>query len=267
MAIDQDVFNFLKIISENGLFPPDRSVLELGEAEWYGDVNPMEILGFIADEALRDRVGEEIVQASARLNEAYRKFGQSSLERYLASVAIAKIFYRHAMKFSSVEAVDPGFPDRCMDIDLNHEHDIGRRFDVIINNGTAEHVFNIGNVFKFMHDHTALNGVMIHFMPFQGYVDHGMYNIQPTLYFDMAAENDYGYLIIIKDLEGGYKVISKREEIWEMYSGNAIRKNSIIFSLMEKTADRPFKFPIQGIYSRKFSREQELMWLNHMRDV
>jgi hypothetical protein len=63
-----------------------------------------------------------------------------------------------------------------------------------LNNGTAEHVFNVGQLFKTMHERTKPLGLMLHDGPFTGWVNHGFYTFQPTLYLDLAAANDYELL-------------------------------------------------------------------------
>ena len=80
--------------------------------------------------------------------------------------------------------------------DFNLPFRLGRKFDVATNFGTAEHIFNIGNVFRSMHDVLQLNGVALHVLPAFGDIDHGFFNIHPTTYLDLAAANDY----VIEDL-------------------------------------------------------------------
>lgn len=89
---------------------------------------------------------------------------------------------------------------RCTDLldsrvdwinDFNKHVMLNEEFDVATNFGTAEHVFNIGQLFHSMHDAVRPGGIMLHVLPAFGDIDHGFYNIHPTLYFDMAAANNY----------------------------------------------------------------------------
>lgn len=89
---------------------------------------------------------------------------------------------------------------RCTDLldtRVNWKHDFNRyvmlpeQFDLATNFGTAEHVFNIGELFHSIHDTLRHGGVAMHVLPAFGDVDHGFYNIHPTVYFDLAAANDY----------------------------------------------------------------------------
>jgi putative sugar O-methyltransferase len=80
--------------------------------------------------------------------------------------------------------------------DFNESFRLREQFDVATNFGTAEHVFNIGNMFRSMHDALRPGGVALHILPTFGDIDHGFFNIHPTAYFDLAAANDY----VIEDL-------------------------------------------------------------------
>jgi SAM-dependent methyltransferase len=99
-------------------------------------------------------------------------------------------FYRMfgATRYRSVDLIDARADWR---LDFNEVVRLPERFTVATNFGTAEHVFNIGNVFRSMHDALRPGGVALHVLPAFGDVDHGFYNIHPTIYFDLAAANDY----------------------------------------------------------------------------
>jgi SAM-dependent methyltransferase len=75
--------------------------------------------------------------------------------------------------------------------DCNQPFRLPERFNVVTNFGTAEHVFNIAAMLHSIHDVLLPGGVALHVLPAFGDIDHGFFNIHPTLYFDLAAANDY----------------------------------------------------------------------------
>ena len=80
-------------------------------------------------------------------------------------------------------------------IDLNHPvQGNSRQFDLITNFGTAEHVFNVAQVFVTIHQLLKDDGVVLHILPALGDVNHGFWNIHPTVYFDIARDNGYEIL-------------------------------------------------------------------------
>jgi len=58
------------------------------------------------------------------------------------------------------------------------------RFGCIVNGGTIEHVFHIPNALATISRMLRPGGVIIHQIPTHNWVDHGFYQINPTLLFD-----------------------------------------------------------------------------------
>ncbi len=82
----------------------------------------------------------------------------------------------------------------CRIFDLNYhslpEPDKGS-FDVVLNFGTTEHVFNQFNCFKVIHEATRPGGHIFHQLPCSGYMDHGYWVYSPRTFLDLAEANDY----------------------------------------------------------------------------
>lgn len=79
-------------------------------------------------------------------------------------------------------------------VDLN-ERDITipfqSRFDIVIDNGTLEHCFNIGEAFKNIARLVPpINGFILHINPFT-MANHGFYNLNPTFYHDAYTRNSF----------------------------------------------------------------------------
>lgn len=76
-------------------------------------------------------------------------------------------------------------------------------FDVVYNNGTIEHVFNLPSGLRCCHEFLRPGGTVIHSGPTNNMVDHGFYQISPTLYLDYYRANKYKILncILIHTIE------------------------------------------------------------------
>ena len=87
-----------------------------------------------------------------------------------------------------------GFDD-ALKFDLNEDilnhYNYKETYNLIINNGTSEHVFDQKNVFLNSHNLCREGGYMIHMLPFFSWVNHGFYNFNPILFFDLAIANNY----------------------------------------------------------------------------
>jgi len=64
-------------------------------------------------------------------------------------------------------------------------------FDIVIDNGTLEHCFNIGEAFKNVAGLVKpVNGFILHINPFT-MANHGFYNLNPTFYYDAYTKNSF----------------------------------------------------------------------------
>lgn len=64
-------------------------------------------------------------------------------------------------------------------------------FDVVLNFGTTEHVFNQWNSFKLIHEAVKLGGVIYCVLPMSAYLQHGFYCYTPLFFTDFCKANGY----------------------------------------------------------------------------
>ena len=62
---------------------------------------------------------------------------------------------------------------------INEKYNFQEQFDLVINNGTGEHIFNQYSFFKNFHNLTKKNGFMLNILPFIDWINHGFYNFNP----------------------------------------------------------------------------------------
>lgn len=99
----------------------------------------------------------------------------------------AREFFEHcgiaetlSLDFSDYEGAD-------IILDLNNPDipdQLRSRFGCILNGGTIEHVFHIPNALATISRMLRPNGIVIHQIPVHNWVDHGFYQLCPTLLFD-----------------------------------------------------------------------------------
>lgn len=266
---DYDLFRRLKQAGHLDIFDP--AILEIGEAEWYGDVPIEEI-----KEDARRWIGSEsylAVMLSAIDVDAHRIAGGQA-----SAHVMAKNIYRIFFGTSETIAIDMHGTLNAMKLDLNVDWSYGKlatlptqmpQHDIVYNTGTAEHIFRIGTVLEMIHDVTAVNGLMIYTFPFTGWVDHGFYNINPTLVLDLARANEY------EILEFGVVGFGVPGSVWAMHDD--LKKPAVIRKLcrlaadangvstqihvaMRKTSDAEFRIPRQAVYDDEYvSRHGEIL--------
>lgn len=254
MAITQIEYALIRRVVKQRLFPSNPSILELGQSNWYGDV-PLQ--DFLKDIKLFVSDAEQATQLLAKVSTLVN----DKPEHW--QFGLADVFWQTFLGPHTYTAIDfDGVDDRALKYDLNEPVPLETQHDIVCNFGTAEHVFNIYQVFKTIHDLTKPGGWMLHGLPFQGWVDHGFYTVQPTLYFDLAAANGYGQGAFLYAEVTPPKIVQVegRETVHELAERGEIGPNAMLFTVFRKHEDVPFKAPIQGYYDRRLDAKSMKRW-------
>jgi hypothetical protein len=238
---------------EHQILPPRPRVLELGESNWYGDVTPKQ---------LEQDIYRLIENPDERDRQALRLREIAAANRPDVLYEMARLFFEIALQHSEYSAVDPGTPGSRYRFDLNLPLPIPERFDLVINIGTAEHIFNVHQFFKTAHELTRAGGLMMHSSPFTGWLDHGFFNFQPTFFFDLARANSYEIISFIcgRINPFQYVQVNSHDDIPRLIQAKKIPEGSHINVLMRKISDADFQVPVQAYYAGVLSAESRKMW-------
>jgi len=68
------------------------------------------------------------------------------------------------------------------------------KYQLVTNFGTTEHVANQLNAFKVIHDFAETGGLMVHALPMQGMLNHGLVNYTPKFFWMLARSNGYRWI-------------------------------------------------------------------------
>ena len=259
MAITQFEYTFFRGIKQANIIPPNPHIIELGESNWYGDIPFDKLLGDIERYITNP---EKKLLLKNNVQDCMSKCEQPEPD-YLALWDISKIFFQVFLDYQSYTAIDLGGSDKALKLDLNNPISLNKQYDLVINMGTAEHIFNVFQVFKTVHDITIPGGHMIHGLPFQGWVDHGFFNFQGTFYWDLAAANSYkiNSAIYCGNTQGTAITLKSREHLLEMQKNEEIQGNSMLYITLTKSdTEQPFKTPMQGYYARTVSEKANDAW-------
>lgn len=256
MALSQSFYMVMKQAFRQGLLPQRGAVLEFGEANWYGDMPLDMLIGDIAQMVAEPQRRDAIiaaVQNAAQSDHKHRLFH------------LAKAVYGALFDPARLDAIDFNGTPAALKLDLNEPIELEQQYDVTINNGTAEHIFNVGQFFKTMHASTKPGGLMFHDAPFTGWIDHGFYTLQPTLFLDVAAGNGYELLGMFY-FDWHAKVLEKvpgRDAITALIQKHKAEKSTNLIAVLRKGAtETPFVSPFQGYYAGTLTAEQKKVWHN-----
>jgi hypothetical protein len=229
-------------LSDRGVIPKKPSLLEIGQANWYGDM-PMSWLV--------EQVKRRQPHLLPELEEA---------DRDMQVFRIADIFYRCLLDVRKLTAIDlhPPPGSNAHRLDLNEPIDLHEKFEVIVNTGTVEHVFDQRRALETIHEHCAVGGLMLHAGPLAGWPDHGLFHAQPGLWLDLARANAYDAIMLVYfDMNAGQaRAVEGRTEMHRIQWADG----SMVYAVLRKKADAPFRVPMQRVYSESADQQTVQDW-------
>jgi SAM-dependent methyltransferase len=223
MGYGRDSLNLTLSLWKDGVFDSSKSVIELGSQDL--KMSKMEL----------DLVFNKILQIQKRIDEPF----------------IPEMMYR-AMGFDKYRCVDADGQNNALVFDLNSDirskYSFNETFDLVTNHGTTEHCFDQYNVFRNIHNFCKPNGIMIHGLPFQGYLNHGFYNYQPAFYRALAAANNYRMIGLYLNINSEVGDLSTYSDRLMGYLHLPPNSTMLILAVMQKIGDQDFSMPFDGKY-------------------
>ena len=134
-------------------------------------------------------------------------------------------------------------------VDLNYPQEWPQRYGLVINPGTLEHCFNIGQAWENTWRAVLPHGFLVNVAP-ASMLNHGFWNVCPSAVYDWCEANG-GEVISLKFAinHTGREVAAHR--IGTSSSGRgALPEETVMYALMKKARDVPLRWPAQGVYRR-----------------
>ena len=123
---------------------------------------------------------------------AFEFNGEMMDQAYCLGVFDSELLFR-AFGVEEVTSLDySDYEGAGIIFDLNSQdlpQNLKMKFDIVINGGTLEHVFNISNAMDNINNLVSPKGTILHISPCSGWVNHGFYSISPTFFMDYYENN------------------------------------------------------------------------------
>lgn len=198
-------------------------------------------------------VSEGITPNPDPINETLK---QTNIPQWVSHKYISDVYFFHLLGINEVKTIDYADHEGA---DIIHDFNtpvpqrLYNAFDLIIDSGTIEHIFDMRQALINISLMLKPGGRIIHMTPTNNYVQHGFYQISPTLYFDYYNENKFvdlrGFLVE-HDRYRPWKYPFHFFELSDYEPVNISSKQALITVFVAKkthisTADR---VPIQTLY-------------------
>ena len=201
----------------------------------------------VSDQQARQVLGEDVAAQLAYRPDSDQILAWHGLQSKLERVIDAQsLFAAMGMQFTAIDLVASRGSERI--VDLNHPlaADLVEAFDVVLDAGTMEHCFNVGQTIRNIVDMTKVGGFVIHLNPMT-MINHGFFNFSPTFYYDFYGQNGHQLVAPIHGVSvSGIEVTSyqmdpvKRQTVKD--------PNGSIMCVARKGHNRPLIWPMQSKY-------------------
>ena len=203
-------------------------------------------------------------------NKTIDSIQKKKLDNLSRSKSFATEDYFKSVGFKEYKSIDINGAYNSLQFDLNKNisetYSYNEKYDLVINNGTGEHVFNQYALFLNFHNLTKLNGIMLNILPFIDWINHGFYNFNPIFFADLAASNNYEIIKISLANRNGSELRLNDENLsilFEQIKPNRndskfekmidiaktkLGSNILLVVITRKLSDNIFKIPLQGKY-------------------
>lgn len=240
MSLDRMLY-----LQAKGALPPGAvSLLDMGPQNVYG-ITAAQIRAFVAQQGQR-------VDRGKLESEIERLIYFSTPRPGERTTLLSEITDLTNIEYNSYD-ICPGLRTDIVDLNFDNIPKFHRNsYDVVLNFGTTEHIFNQWNSFKIIHCATKIGGHIYFQLPMSGYLDHGYYCYTPLFFTDLIAANRYELLDLFVTEAGESDVLAlgidvrHDSESMQPHSGRVPPQRAILTSfnihvLVRKTADRGFR--------------------------
>ena len=216
------------------------------------------------------RIDKNFLKKFLEINSGISTEMKSKIEQLIEKKEFSTKEYFNAIKFHDYSSIDINGAYESYNFDLNlnikEDYNFDKKFDLVINNGTSEHIFNQSNFFLNFHNLTQVNGLMLNIVPFIDWINHGFYNYNPIFFADLAAANGYEILkICLGNRNAAILNIDKKfqQKFFDQIKPNndssefkniialarsKLGENIILVVILKKINEENFKIPLQGKY-------------------
>ena len=177
----------------------------------------------------------------------------SQLDRVIDAQSL---FEAMGMRLTVVDLVASRGSERIVNLNDPLESDLVDAFDVVLDAGTMEHCFNVGQTIRNILDMAKVGGFVIHLNPMT-MINHGFFNFSPTFYHDFYGQNGHQLMapicgLSVKGIEVNYRQLdhTRRQRVPE--------STTMLLSVVRKQHGRAPIWPMQSKYLQSPSLKRQV---------
>jgi hypothetical protein len=157
-------------------------------------------------------------------------------------------------EYYDIDKFDIDSPLIMHDLNAPVPADLQDRFNLILDSGTIEHIFDVRQVMENIVRMCRESGWVVHVTPSSNYVDHGFYSFSPCFFYDYYQANgfdDFICYVLQPDPDNVYQRSPYFEYSYGMNLSNLIepgRQVLVFFAARKVRLAEQLVVPTQGLY-------------------
>jgi hypothetical protein len=225
--MDAQGLEFLIDMRDCGALPARGSVAEIGAQELFLQ-NRADVLRRFVDRFNGNAAADELERLSNR-GPARRLFELSNWSYMSIDTSAEFGAIPLDMNFDKVPVAHKG------------------RYHLVTNFGTTEHIANQLNSFEVIHDLATAGGLMVHAVPAQGFVDHGLLNYSPKFFWRLAEYNNYQLVDMRMTSHGEIKPLPQGlSQTFSSFNYDHRVQDMVMWVAFRKVSEAAFVPPFDG---------------------
>lgn len=180
--------------------------------------------------------------------------GRPEVEKVPTWESVKNIVFKNKVNFTFVDFELYEGTEILIDLNNSIPDNLVCKYDLVLDLGTSEHIFNYPQVLINSHLFSKPGGFIYHEVPLN-WPNHGFYSISPTLFYDFYSDNKATAIECTGTLfdrnEEGVNIINiSNIPMWERFNLSSIqgREINICFLAQKKEHVQNFVYPIQRKY-------------------
>ncbi|MBC8023326.1 MAG: hypothetical protein H7Y14_09425 [Burkholderiales bacterium] len=137
--------------------------------------------------------------------------------------------------------------ERIVDLNFPLPEDLVRRFDLVVDTGTCEHCFNVGQAFMNACEALGEGGILVHAAPLTR-INHGFWSFNPTIYPDFFEDNGFELQAlsgVTGDIRQGFRTFNV-----DPFARFEAPPGAALYVVAQRREVRALKWPVQRKYRR-----------------
>lgn len=228
-------------------------LLTLGNQDIYANFNSLKL--WTSDYKIKKNNFTQVIKATSN--------GLSNINKQSTEFVHAKTFFNligiKDKDYYDVDKFDFDKPKIIHDLQVPFNKKYNNFFNLVIDSGTLEHIFDIKPVMSNIVNITKLGGYILQFIPTNNFLNHGFYQINPTFFYDFYTANGFKVVesYIVEFRRSSYRFHYYQQKNFSTFFVNPYSRLATLFLVKKIKNVKNISTPTQYAYQQELIKQNQ----------